>query len=155
MAEDDDSKSPSTTSVNLICPSGEKPKPDPDAFTYNDFGIYDDAQEKQGFYFAVGPTIISGGFGVGGRAEVTANVGDVIEATASLQASLTGDLFLSLNEFGGYLCKSSDILFVCMIFWFYRLKSVNLPAACSLHVKTPFFHTPASYTQHLTTGLAV
>lgn len=105
VAEDDNSKSPSTTNVNLTCPTGEKPKPDPDAFTYNDFGIYDDAQEKQGFYFAVGPTIINGGFGVGGRAEVTANVGDVIEATASLQASLTGDLFLSLNEFGGYLRK--------------------------------------------------
>ena len=105
MDELDSSKSPNTTSVNLRCPSGQKPKPNSEAFTYNDLGLYDDAQEKKGFYFAVGPTIISGGFGVGGRAEVTANVGDVIEAKASLQASLTGDLFLSLNEFGGYLRK--------------------------------------------------
>ena len=101
MAEDDNSKLPSTTSVNLKCPTGEKPKPD--AFIYNEFGMYDDAQMKEGYYFAVGPTIINGGISVGGGAEVTGNVGDVIEATASLQASLTGDLFLSLNEFGGYL----------------------------------------------------
>ena len=83
------------------CPEGTKPAPS--ASPTNEYGFKDDEAKKRGYQFVVGSTKITADIGIEGSAEVGANVGEVIEIGAEIDADFGGNLVFSANEYGEYL----------------------------------------------------